>query len=63
MERALLGEYRELIETRARAASRPSTHDARRRPSRELPDVIRGYEDIKLANVKQFRAEVRALGV
>jgi len=27
-----------------------------------LPDVIRGYEDIKLRNVQKFRAEVRALG-
>jgi len=27
-----------------------------------LPDLIRGYEDIKLANVRRFREEVRALG-
>ena len=28
-----------------------------------LPDVIRGYEDIKLRNVDKYREEVRALGV
>jgi hypothetical protein len=28
----------------------------------ELPDLIRGYEDIKLHNVQRFRDEVRALG-
>ena len=27
-----------------------------------LPDVIRGYEDIKLANVTKFRDEVKKLG-
>jgi hypothetical protein len=27
-----------------------------------LPDVVRGYEDIKLRNVRKFRDEVRALG-
>ena len=27
-----------------------------------LPDLIRGYEDVKLANVRRFREEVRALG-
>jgi hypothetical protein len=27
-----------------------------------LPDVIRGYEEIKLRNVQRFRDEVRALG-
>ena len=27
-----------------------------------LPDMIRGYEDIKLRNVQRFRDEVRALG-
>jgi len=28
-----------------------------------LPDLIRGYEDIKLGNVEKYRQEVRALGV
>ena len=27
-----------------------------------LPDLIRGYEDIKLANVRRFHEEVRKLG-
>jgi hypothetical protein len=28
-----------------------------------LPDVIRGYEDIKLGNVRRYRDEVRALNL
>jgi indolepyruvate ferredoxin oxidoreductase len=28
----------------------------------ELPDIIRGYEQIKLANIDRFWAEVRQLG-
>ena len=27
-----------------------------------LPDVVRGYEDVKLRNVERFRTAVRALG-
>jgi indolepyruvate ferredoxin oxidoreductase len=27
----------------------------------ELPDVVRGYEDIKLANVEAFRARAQEL--
>ena len=27
-----------------------------------LPDLIRGYEEVKLANVRRYRDEVRALG-
>ena len=44
------------------AACRPSTYERAVTLAR-LPDLIRGYEDIKLANVEKFRAEVRALGV
>ena len=53
-ERALIGEYRALIE-RALAALAPGRHDAAVALA-DLPDMIRGYEDIKLDNVKQFRA-------
>ena len=28
----------------------------------ELPDVVRGYEQIKLANVDAFREQARTLG-
>ncbi|MBM4443122.1 MAG: indolepyruvate ferredoxin oxidoreductase family protein [Candidatus Rokubacteria bacterium] len=60
VERALVGEYRGLIE-RALATLGPDTH-AKAVKLAALPDVIRGYEDIKLRNVEKFRAEVRALG-
>jgi indolepyruvate ferredoxin oxidoreductase len=57
----LPGEYRALIE---RALSRLS-HDAYERAvqAARLPDLIRGYEDVKLRSVQKFRDEVRALGV
>jgi len=49
IERALGGLSRDTYERAVRAA--------------RLPDVIRGYEDIKLRNVDKYREEVRALGV
>jgi indolepyruvate ferredoxin oxidoreductase len=60
VERALVSEYRALVE-RALAELSPETHD-RAVKLANLPDVIRGYEAIKLANVERFRSEVRALG-
>jgi indolepyruvate ferredoxin oxidoreductase len=59
-ERALIGEYRALVE-RALAALSPETYD-RAVKLAALPDVIRGYEDIKLRNVVKFREQVKALG-
>jgi indolepyruvate ferredoxin oxidoreductase len=59
-ERALIGEYRALVE-RALAALSPETYD-RAVKLAALPDVIRGYEDIKLRNVLKFREQVKALG-
>jgi indolepyruvate ferredoxin oxidoreductase len=61
VERALPGEYRELVE-RAVAGLSPATYERAVTLAR-LPDLIRGYEDIKLGNVEKFRSEVRALGV
>jgi indolepyruvate ferredoxin oxidoreductase len=60
VERALIGEYRALME-RAVTDLRPETYERAVRLA-ALPDVIRGYEDVKLRNVKKFREEVRALG-
>jgi indolepyruvate ferredoxin oxidoreductase len=60
VERQLIGEYRALIE-RAMATLSPETYD-RAVKLATLPDVIRGYEAIKLRNVERFRQEVRALG-
>jgi indolepyruvate ferredoxin oxidoreductase len=60
VERALVAAYRVLVE-KALAELSPQSHE-RAVKLANLPDVIRGYEAIKLANVARFRAEVRALG-
>ncbi|HEU4974453.1 MAG TPA: indolepyruvate ferredoxin oxidoreductase family protein [Baekduia sp.] len=59
VERALPGEYRALV---ARALERltPATH-ATVAQIAALPDVVRGYEEIKLRNVERFRAEAQRL--
>ena len=61
VERVLPGEYRAMIE-RALGGLARDTYERAVRAAR-LPDVIRGYEDIKLRNVDKYREEVRALGV
>ncbi|MEM7033729.1 MAG: indolepyruvate ferredoxin oxidoreductase family protein [Chloroflexota bacterium] len=61
LERNLIGEYRTLIE-QAMATLSPATYDQAVKLA-NLPDVIRGYEDVKLKNVARFRdkvAEVQA---
>jgi indolepyruvate ferredoxin oxidoreductase len=60
VERELIGEYRALIEA-ALADLSPAGYERAVRLA-ELPDMIRGYESIKLANVARFRAAVRELG-
>jgi indolepyruvate ferredoxin oxidoreductase len=60
VERALPGEYRGLVE-KALVDLAPETHE-RAVKLANLPDIVRGYEDIKLRNVERFRHEVRALG-
>jgi indolepyruvate ferredoxin oxidoreductase len=60
VERALIGEYRALIDKAVSGLS-PEIYDKAVKLAR-LPDLIRGYEEIKLNNVKRFRAEVAALG-
>jgi indolepyruvate ferredoxin oxidoreductase len=61
VERALPGEYRALIN---RALGDPSAAGYERAVSlARLPDMVRGYEDIKLRNVARFREEARKLGV
>jgi indolepyruvate ferredoxin oxidoreductase len=59
-ERALVGEYRELVERALRDLS-PKTHDRAVRIAR-LPDLVRGYEDVKLRNVQRFREAARSFG-
>jgi indolepyruvate ferredoxin oxidoreductase len=58
-ERALIAEYRALIE-RALASLSPATHDTAVAIG-DLPDVIRGFENIKLDNVRLFRARAAEL--
>jgi len=60
VERQLPGEYRGLVDKALVGLSPESYERAVKLAS--LPDVIRGYEDIKLENVQRFRDAVRALG-
>jgi indolepyruvate ferredoxin oxidoreductase len=60
VERQLAGEYRALVE-KALVGLTPDGYE-RAVKLAALPDVIRGYEEIKLRNVQRFRDEVRALG-
>jgi indolepyruvate ferredoxin oxidoreductase len=60
VERQLIREYRALVD-KAMAALSPETYDVAVKLA-HLPDMIRGYEDIKLNNVKRFRTEVARLG-
>ena len=59
VERALPAEYRALVD-RSLERLTPVTH-ATVAEIAELPDVVRGYEDIKLENVETFRAQAAAL--
>ena len=58
-ERALVAEYRELV---SRSLSHLSADTVERITDiAELPDMIRGYEQIKLASAEKYRARVREL--
>jgi indolepyruvate ferredoxin oxidoreductase len=59
VERQLLGEYRQLIETLLADLSEENYHIAVQ--IAELPDLIRGYETIKLASVDEFHRQVDVL--
>src|SRR5262249_52760326 len=61
LERELIGEYRAMVE-RTLVDLTPGTHGRAVRVA-GLPDLIRGYEEVKLRGVERFRAEARALGV
>ncbi len=60
VERQLAGEYKALVD-KALVGLSPESYE-RAVKLANLPDVIRGYEEIKLRNVQRFRDEVRALG-
>ncbi|NKQ57669.1 indolepyruvate ferredoxin oxidoreductase family protein [Amycolatopsis sp. K13G38] len=59
VERALVGEYRDAVE------SAVVLLDTKTLPivleMAELPDMVRGYEEIKLASVERYRARLTAL--
>jgi indolepyruvate ferredoxin oxidoreductase len=59
VERALIGEYEELVEETLTHLG-PETHDVAVELC-ELPDVIRGYEEIKLRGVALFRKRAEPL--
>jgi indolepyruvate ferredoxin oxidoreductase len=61
VERALVGEYRAMVEGVLTSLS-PESYERAVQAAR-LPDLVRGYESIKLRSVERFRAEARALGV
>jgi indolepyruvate ferredoxin oxidoreductase len=60
VERQLPGEYRALVE-KALVGLSPESYERAVKVA-GLPDLIRGYEEIKLGNVQKFRDEVHALG-
>ena len=60
LERALIGEYRALL-LRALEALSPSSYETAVEIA-ALPDLVRGYEAIKLRNVARFRERAAALG-
>jgi indolepyruvate ferredoxin oxidoreductase len=59
VERALIGEYRQYIET-ALVRLTPVAHGTAVALA-ELPDEIRGYEHVKLENVARFREKAKQL--
>ena len=59
LERQLIEEYRTLMEAELDALT-PDTYE-RATELAQLPDVIRGYEDVKLASVERFREQARAI--
>jgi indolepyruvate ferredoxin oxidoreductase len=59
VERALIAEYRQHLET-ALVRLSPVTHDRAVRLA-ELPDGIRGYEHVKMDNVARFRDRAQQL--
>jgi indolepyruvate ferredoxin oxidoreductase len=59
VERQLIREYRQLIESLLTDLNEDNYRIAVQ--IAELPDLIRGYEDIKLASVDEFRRQVEVL--
>ena len=60
VERALIPQYRHLIEQTLSILSPDNYSDAVKLAN--LPDMIRGYDEVKLKNVQRFCEEVKNLG-
>ncbi|WP_371441634.1 DUF6537 domain-containing protein, partial [Dietzia sp. HMSC21D01] len=67
VERELLDEYRALVDElvddlrRTGPAGRDATWRGTAVALAELPDIVRGYEEVKLANVERYREEMARL--
>ncbi|WP_433195149.1 indolepyruvate ferredoxin oxidoreductase family protein [Nocardia sp. CA-107356] len=61
VERTLLAHYTEMVTALATDLDQADYDRAVRAAA--LPDVVRGYEDIKLANVELYRTGLRTLGI
>ncbi|MEV0293935.1 indolepyruvate ferredoxin oxidoreductase family protein [Nocardia sp. NPDC050710] len=61
VERALLAHYTEMV-TALAADLDPSNYD-RALEAAGLTDIVRGYEDVKLATVELYRDRLRGLGI
>jgi indolepyruvate ferredoxin oxidoreductase len=61
VERSLLAEYENIV-SRLAAELDIANYD-RAVTIAALPDMVRGYEDIKLASVEGYRVRLRELGV
>lgn len=59
VERALIAEYREVVETLL-AGLTPGNHALAVRIA-ALPDMVRGYEDIKLGSVRAYHEQLARL--
>ena len=59
VERALIDEYVSLVQAVAPRLS--SSNSAQAVELANLPDLVRGYEDIKLANVERYHSEMARL--
>ncbi len=60
IERALIGQYRELIFAAADSLSADNYAQAVKLAS--LPDIVRGYDEVKLGNIERFWAAAQAMG-
>lgn len=62
VERDLRDHYRTMVADLAADLADPASYDRAVRLA-ELPDLVRGYETVKLRNVEEYAAALRALGV